>query len=203
VLAGVLLDVLTGGAIRDRIASTVGDWVVEQRLALMMAGVLMFLAHPFTGVGPGGFAESLEQFGPGITWLWDYLPTAQNAYVQMAAETGAIGLAALLVFLLDGLRRLLRSARDRHNKASSSQRVLHNTLLWAFATACALGMVEWTFAHGVGQMIMLIAAMGVALARPEQEQRTGWPFGAYGQTSVNPLPAAQSITPAHARVRDP
>ena len=110
-VAAVIVDVVSGGAIRDRIASTIGDWVLEQRVALTFAGAVMFLAHPFVGVGPGGFASSLEQYGPSVTWLWDYLPTAQNAYVQIAAEAGILGLFGLLVFLGGALRAQLREAR--------------------------------------------------------------------------------------------
>jgi O-antigen ligase len=165
-IAGFVLDIMLGGAIRDRIASTIGDWVIEQRAALTLAGVLMFRAHPLTGVGPGGFAESLEEFGPGITWLWDYLPTAQNVYVQMAAETGTAGILALLVFLGSTLRVLLRGARGQPRAGTTTTAhadvCLRRTLLWTFAIACAVGVVEWTFAHGIGQLIMLIAAMGLA-----------------------------------------
>ncbi len=164
-IAGLALDVVSGGAIRDRIASTVGDWVVEQRAALTLAGALMFWAHPFTGVGPGGFADSLQEYGPGITWLWDYLPTAQNAYVQMAAEAGVVGVLALLVFLGGALRVLLRGARAHRLDAAMTRgdASLRRALLWAFAVALMLGFVEWTFAHGIGQLIILIAAMGFSL----------------------------------------
>jgi O-antigen ligase len=163
-IAGLILDIISGGAIRDRIVSTVGDWVVEQRAALTLAGLVMFRAHPLTGVGPGGFANSLEEFGPGITWLWEYLPTAQNVYVQMAAEAGMAGILALLVFLGSAMRVLLRGARAGHNAmAGASDASLRRALLWAFGIACAVGFVEWTFAHGTGQLIVLIAAMGFAL----------------------------------------
>ena len=168
-LAALVLDVMSGGAIRDRIASTIGDWVVEQRAALTLAGVLMFRAHPFTGVGPGGFADSLQEFGPGITWLWDYLPTAQNAYVQMAAEAGIVGLLGLLVFLGATLRVLLRATRARRNAGSDVR--LHRTLLWSFSVACMLGFVEWTFAHGIGQLIMLVSALALALESDTRSAR--------------------------------
>ena len=162
-LAAFVLDVLSGGAIRERIAATIGDWVVEQRAALTLAGVLMFRAHPFTGVGPGGFADSLQEYGPGVVRLWDYLPTAQNTYVQMAAEAGIVGLLGLLVFQGATLRVLLRSVRA-YRKQGSPDALLQRTLLWSFGVACMLGFVEWTFAHGIGQLIMLVAAMAFALS---------------------------------------
>jgi O-antigen ligase len=166
-VAAVFVDVVSGGAIRDRIASTIGDWVLEQRVALTFAGVVMFWAHPFVGVGPGGFASSLEQYGPSVTWLWDYLPTAQNAYVQIAAEAGILGLFGLLVFLGGALRAQLREARRLRADplADADEVALQRALLWSFMTACLLGFVEWPFAHGVGQLIMVVAALGYARTR--------------------------------------
>jgi hypothetical protein len=44
--------------------------------------------------------------------------------------------------------------------------MLQRTLLWSFVTACLLGFAEWPFAHGVGQLILVVAAMGYARSRP-------------------------------------
>jgi O-antigen ligase len=157
-VAAVLFDVVSGGLIRDTIERSIGDWVIEQRAALMLAGVVMFLAYPLTGVGPGGYAESLEEFGPQIPQLWDYLPTPHNAYVQMAAETGIIGLLVFLAFFAVVLMRLIRAVRIAGPKAHYQR-----TVLWSIGTALAAGMVVWPFAHGTGQAVMLVLAGGFAL----------------------------------------
>ncbi|MCH7533591.1 MAG: hypothetical protein IIB36_17785, partial [Gemmatimonadetes bacterium] len=44
-------------------------------------------------------------------------------------------------------------------------RSLRVTVFWSFAVACTIGFAEWTFAQGIGQLIMLVAAMGFALAQ--------------------------------------
>src|SRR5690606_39335695 len=80
VLAAIVLDLGSGGMIRDTAQRTLGDWVLEQRAALMLAGILMFLQHPWVGVGLGGYAESLDHVGAQVFWLWDFLPTPHNAY---------------------------------------------------------------------------------------------------------------------------
>jgi O-antigen ligase len=161
------VDVVTGGAIRDTVTRSIGDWVIEQRAALMLAGVLMFLAHPVVGVGPGGYAVSLERFGAQIPQLWDYLHTPHNAYVQMAAEAGIIGLIAFLVFLGASLLVQIRRVRlDRTDPAvPAGDASLRRALLWSFAVACAACMVVWPFSHGTGQAVMLIAAAGFASRR--------------------------------------
>ena len=60
---GPVIDVGSGGLLTDTVIRTLDDWVIEQRAALMLAGVLMFLAHPLLGVGPGGYENELERFG--------------------------------------------------------------------------------------------------------------------------------------------
>lgn len=169
-LAAVVIDLAFGGALRERVASTVGDWVVEQRFGLMLAGLLMFRSYPILGVGPGGFEDQLNRFGYDVSWLWDYLPTAQNAYIQMAAETGVVGLLALAALLWVTLSRMLRNARAATRApAAAADRSLNRAVLWAFSTACVILLFEWPFSHGPGQLIMLIAALGFALpSRAEQ-----------------------------------
>jgi O-antigen ligase len=164
-IAVVVLNLASGGAISDRIAGTAGDWVIEQRFALMFAGLMMFLANPLLGFGPGSFDANLLVYGPNISWLWDYLPTAQNMYIQMAAEAGAVGLVALLFFLGLIARYQIRNLSAARAAAISYRDLsLHRAIVWAFGTACLLGMVEWVFSHGIGEQIMLIAAMGYALS---------------------------------------
>lgn len=163
----VLVDVGTGGILRDTVERTIGDWVIEQRLALQLAGILMFIDHPILGVGPGGYAENLDRYGAQIPQLFDYLPTPHNAYVQMAAETGTLGLIAFVLFLGAGLVAGAKAVRA----ASPDRRGLRVALLWSFATMCAAGLVVWPFSHGTGQAVLVIAA--AAFASPREEAACG------------------------------
>lgn len=183
IVGAVILDVALGGAIRERALATIEDPYVVQRAALMFTGVLMFLAHPIVGVGPGGFAESLSEFGPQVPWLWDYVGSSHNAYIEVAAETGILGLAGFLALLGSTLWILLKSARREawsepigveitaptsdapsHRRRPVRGLTLRRTLLWSFAVVCTGSFTVWPFAHGVGQLAMLVAAMGLALA---------------------------------------
>lgn len=164
-LLAIAADLVSGGAMRETLERTIGDWVIEQRAVLVLAGVLMFFAYPLTGVGPGGYAESLDRFGPQIPQLWDYLPTPHNAYVQMAAETGLAGLLAFLAFMGVTLGIQIRRTKVEDRDGSPDRAGLNRALLWSFATCCAAGMVVWPFAHGTGQAVMLVAA-GIFAAPP-------------------------------------
>jgi O-antigen ligase len=133
----------------------------------MLTGLLMFRAHPLLGVGPGAFEVGLQRFGPQIFGLWDYVASAHNLYIHMAAETGLVGLAALLGFLVTIFLVLLRSARREGGTSAreAEERSLRRAILWSFTTACVVGFFEWPFAHGVAELIMIVSAMGCALAR--------------------------------------
>lgn len=168
-LAGALaVDLAAGGAITARIAGTAGDVLVAQRLLLTVAGLLMFQANPILGIGPGGFGEGLLEVGLLIPGLFDFVDSAQNGYVHMAAEAGVIGLAALLYFVVATFRALLRSARAGRGDAHVDAReaLLRSAVLWSFATACVVALFEWPFAHGIGELIVVGAAVGIALSAP-------------------------------------
>ena len=162
----VVVDLGSGGALQDTVQRTFGDWVLEQRAALMLAGVLMFLENPLIGVGPGGFAENLDRFGAQVSQLWDIQPTPHNAYVQMAAETGVVGLVAFVAFLGVTLWALLQEVRQSGREPAHRNRLdLRRALLWSVATVCFAGMVVWPLAHGPGQLVVLVIAMTYVLPR--------------------------------------
>jgi putative inorganic carbon (hco3(-)) transporter len=168
-LLAVGSDVVTGGAIRDALFELFQDWSVTQRASLMLAGVRMFLQHPLVGVGPGGYPLELERIGALVPALWDLKDTPHNAYVQMAAETGLVGLAAFMALLWALFRRCLQAVRSSPGDLAASS--LRMALLWAFGIALVEGLVEWPFSHGHGQLVILAAAMACALPGVEAEGR--------------------------------
>jgi O-antigen ligase len=158
-LAGLAIDVASGGALSTRVAATTGDVLVAQRLLLSGAGLLMFRSSPLVGVGPGGFGEALEAFGPQISGLFDFVGSAHNGYVHVAAEAGVIGLLAFVAFVVTTLVALVGGARS-----NAPGRTVRVALLWSFAAAAIVSAFEWPFAHGVAELIVLVAASGRALA---------------------------------------
>jgi O-antigen ligase len=167
-LAALVVDVGTGGALSTRVVGTAQDALVAQRLLLTGAGLLMFQSSPIVGVGPGGFGDALEAFGPQISGLFDFVGSAHNGYVHVAAEMGVVGLVAFLYLVVSTWVALLRGAR-RAGRASDGdaprRRALLAALLWSFTAACIVSGFEWPFAHGVGELIVLVAAAGHVLSR--------------------------------------
>src|SRR5438270_12663467 len=77
---------------------TTEDFSTAERLAHWIAGVHMFLSHPLIGVGIGNYPDAYP--GYFITIFVNSLGHAHNYYINIAAETGAIGLTAYLLFLM-------------------------------------------------------------------------------------------------------
>lgn len=74
------------------------DYATAERLAHWIAGINMFWDHPITGVGIGNYPDAYPQYY--ITIFVNSLGHAHNYYINIAAETGLIGLTAFLLFLL-------------------------------------------------------------------------------------------------------
>lgn len=167
VICAAILDVASGSVFSARAGSLLNDPSIIQRVSLQIAGLLMFQAHPIVGVGPGGFAESLDSYGPQVAGLYDYVGTAHNVYVDMAAETGILGLTAFLGFLFAAFRVLLSVARSPEAHADIE---LRRALFWSFSVTVFVGFTAWPFAQGLGQLIVIVLAAGVALYRDPQRQ---------------------------------
>jgi O-antigen ligase len=160
VVGAAILDIAAGNVFSARAGTLIDDPTVLQRASLQLVALLMFRDHPVVGVGPGGFAESLESYGPQVSGLYDYVGTAHNVYLDMAAETGILGLLAFLWFLLAAFRVLLAVARRAESPARAE---LRHALFWSFTVAILIGFTAWPFAHGLGQMVFLVLAAGIAL----------------------------------------
>ena len=74
------------------------DYSTAERLAHWIAGLHMFMDHPALGVGIGNYPDAYPKYF--ITIFTNSLGHAHNYYINIAAETGSIGLIAFLLFLL-------------------------------------------------------------------------------------------------------
>jgi O-antigen ligase len=74
------------------------DYSTAERLAHWIAGLHMFMDHPVLGVGIGNYPDAYFQYF--ITIFTTSLGHAHNYYINIAAETGSIGLIAFVLFLL-------------------------------------------------------------------------------------------------------
>ncbi len=95
------------------------NWAVQERLAHYGAGLHMVRDHPLLGVGAGNFNERFREY----TEAWRFrIPRghAHNAYIQVAAQTGIVGLVTYLSLIVTVAARL----RSRWRLGSGSDRVI-------------------------------------------------------------------------------
>lgn len=170
------------------IAPSPQDYSTAERLAHWYAGIQMFITHPWTGVGIGNYPNAYPQYY--ITIFVNSLGHAHNYYINMAAETGIIGLTAFLFFLgalftagAQAYRRLNRRYREQQQRRRFPERImteveaLHSHtkmqmltddrtlaigLIASLVTVCTHNMVDNLYVHS---MTILFALLLVALIR--------------------------------------
>ena len=98
---------------------SVANWAVQERLAHYRAGLHMVRDHPWFGIGAGNFNERFREF----TEVWRFrIPRghAHSAYIQVAAQTGIVGLVAYLSLIVTVAARL----RSRWHLGAGSDRIV-------------------------------------------------------------------------------
>jgi O-antigen ligase len=79
-------------------APTNADYSTAERIAHWVAGIRMFMTHPFLGVGIGNYGTVYPNYY--ATIFVNSLAHAHNYYINAAAEMGAIGLTVFLLFIM-------------------------------------------------------------------------------------------------------
>lgn len=114
VIAERLVSITEGLEIVDvrTVKVTDANFATVERLAHWWAGWHMWEDYPWTGVGIGNYPVAYGRYNlPG--WE-DPLGHAHNVYINMGAETGVLGLAAYLIFLLAALIQTARALAKAH-----------------------------------------------------------------------------------------
>lgn len=171
-LAQVRLNDVLGGQVNDANFSTV------ERLAHWIAGLRMFAAHPLLGVGAGNYSAAYAAYA-----LKDWpepLGHAHNYYINVAAETGALGLLAFLAVVVTSLVVGWRAARVANAPSATRARfwpcldrrqVLALGLLAALAALAVHNLTDDLFVHAIEQQFALV--IGCLLALRSHEMRDG------------------------------
>jgi hypothetical protein len=88
------------------------DGAVRRRVTEMLAALRVFLDHPVVGVGPGLFKDYAEEYGNIDALRRIEGPRrAHSLYLEIAAETGTIGLCLFLAVLLVTIAGLVAARR--------------------------------------------------------------------------------------------
>ena len=142
----------------DVLHPTPTTFSAAQRLAYWIAGGQMFVEHWLLGVGMGNFGLEYPQYAlPG----WDVdLAHAHDYYLNQAVETGVVGLATYLVFVIAAFRQLWLASGTLRDPAL---RAIAIGALGMLVTLSVHNAVDDLYVHGtVVQIAILLAMAGVA-----------------------------------------
>lgn len=136
---------------------------IPGRFALWRAARVMFEGHPVFGVGPGSYRLV---YGRYLGWsAWDTRISANNWYLEQAATTGTVGLAALGVALFVVVWRQARGLWRARTGGSTTGKLLVLGLLGATIAFLTHGLVDYFNAFApTGLLFWILAGVGTGLA---------------------------------------
>jgi O-antigen ligase len=131
------------------VAVTPQNFAVVERMAQMQAGWRMFLAYPFSGVGPGSYTLAYPLFAVG-GW-YASRGHAHNYYIHMIAEAGSLGALAYLALLSSVIHQVTKTLR--HNSGA----------IWRSAAIGCCGIIAAVAGHDLFENLHALS-MGIQLA---------------------------------------
>lgn len=133
-----------------------------QRLAYWIAGWRMFSDHAWLGVGMGNYAINYQKYA--VSGWETQLAHAHDYYLNLAAETGLVGLAAFLVFVAAATYQTWLGA---FRSPDPFVRVIAMGALGMLVTLCVHNLFDDLFVHGTVNVIaVLLGASAAAQAPP-------------------------------------
>lgn len=162
--------------IGERVSARVGDSDnVTLRLKLFQVAIATFLDHPLKGVGIGNFpAYYLDtirdhHIGPFYEFGQDRVEkvrVAENAYLQLAAEMGLVGLAAAAAAVAALLRSVIRIATQGHDERTRDAAIATGLMALVYG-ANAATVTAYTLYGPTMLMIGIVPAFALVLERQD------------------------------------
>jgi putative inorganic carbon (HCO3(-)) transporter len=141
------------------------DTSVELRLGAQRVALEMFLDSPFVGVGAGNYPLLYQDYSQrlGVTAVASEFQ-AHNLYLQVAAETGSLGLLAFLPAVLGPLVALERTRRA--TRSSPGQTRDWRELTFGVEVALGCYLMASLMLHGsYPRYLWMLLALAVAARR--------------------------------------
>lgn len=136
--------------------TTTDNWSVHERIAHWRAGVAMFESEPLNGIGAGNFDARYREY----TEIWRFrIPRghAHNSPIQVAAQTGVIGLIPYLaLFFVAGAR----IARGVSQSRCARSRALALGALGVLISVAVHG--QFDYLHGLSLNLSFVIALAMA-----------------------------------------
>jgi putative inorganic carbon (HCO3(-)) transporter len=150
------------------------DASVGKRQQLLAVGWRMFTEHPFAGVGVGNFGSHYPAYANLVgSNTPDYTPMgarqyAHNLYLEMATETGLLGVLAFAIAMTVGMVTLWNARTTLLARGQQERAALVTAI--AFAIAGYLLSSIFLQHSGFQRYLWLVLGLGVAAVRLTEEE---------------------------------
>jgi O-antigen ligase len=147
----------------------IADSSFRARRGEMMTGILMARTHPVLGVGPGNYAHEFQTYAARVGLTPRDIMDPHSLYIQVAAETGLAGLAALFYLLGSALLEIWRA--ERTLRRMGAERFYH--LLWGLEVGLESYLLTSVFLHGAyfRHFLILLAVAVLAASMVRQHSK--------------------------------
>src|SRR5262249_52588292 len=152
--------------------------VARERGTIMLAAWNVFLDHPILGVGPGQFAGGYimqyvaELYSMGAI---DRPYATHSLYLQLAAETGCIGLSVFMLIVIVALSRLSLARQHAEDEKFVGEGAA------ALMVAIVVYMVTGLFLHLAYQRYFwMLVGLGGAVVQLFEQRNPGGMRGGHG-----------------------
>ena len=153
----------SGGTDIARVQVTDENFALIERLAHWVAGMRMWADHPWFGVGIGNYPIFYSLYN--IPRWQAALGHAHNYYINIAAETGIIGLVVYLFMCIAAFAVLAGSAR----KSSKFQAALAIGAIGSLTHLSLHNGFDNLFVHGIYLILAIVIGIGEAGKLSEEE----------------------------------
>jgi O-antigen ligase len=145
----------------SQVAVTSENWSLVERMVNWQAAWAMYESNPWYGIGLGNFGPRYTDFVPIENWP-NLTGHAHNYYLTLLGETGLVGLAGYLLFLISAFVAVVSAV------------VRTRRVVWAYPVA--LGILGALTAHTLhngfdslyvqGMTPLLATYLGIAVTLP-------------------------------------
>ena len=123
--------------------------------------------NPVVGVGLGNFRAAYDSYAGSAPHFRGYDRAAHNAYLEVWAETGIIGLGLLLIAIVAQLKEAIRAIVARCSRdyvLLSAEAACYGLLVYGL-----FGSVQWRKSFWLGWLLLAIVLQRTNLAAPRRE----------------------------------
>ncbi len=169
---GVFKETDVTGVVSGNVYSRLGTAAGSHRYQYWVAAVHAFDSKPLIGIGPGTFQFYWAQHGS----IYEFIRNAHSLYLETLAETGVLGGALVIAFLL----LLLVSGVARALQARAPARAVLAAATAGLIAFCTAAAFDWVWQLAAIALVALLLGVAILASEPDPVVHAGvrerrWP----------------------------